>query len=675
MAQENSLYDVLIYGCELTGAERDTAVHKLAQLLKCEPQNAEKLLLASGTPLKRGIPAEKAEQIVQILSTIGVNSNYRPSQDSGVKLELEAVEESESKVVCPACGHRHEVAPGAMPPVACEECHVVFSKYDTVAQLKSEREAIKRRLLNEYQRTLAEQAAELKRQEEAERRRQIEEDLRKDLGLPKFVTTRQGVINSAAAIFVLGLALGGSAAYFLQPGAPEATGSNGVTAAAIDRLDPADFAHIEAKALSEQTAKAASQSDAAPETTTRTQAALVPTMLQELPKDPEWDRHLAGKAEAALAKGEVGSAVALAAHIRGPQTRIAEGARLAQSLAKAGKTREAASLFDRLTGEAEILPEGQAARVGALCEIAGRQAKPGTTLNAAKLISDHITDPAAKAVAEEQLGAARMRSGGTAEARAAFLRANQAVASITDPLDRALTLARTARAYAKAGSRGGAATLLEDVVKAAGSLPMGDRRTAVLEEAIQTYGEMGDTAAALQAADMIQPESARDRAIHGLIVADIARGSLGSALEAAQSIKTPAYRARAVAFLGVAQQDDPHYRALAQASIEEAAAAAETIRNPAEKLAVLSEVARYASRGLDGKLADKLFAEAEQLAAGLPASADRDAAHALIAANQARALRSAEANKRLTQLQDPALMQSLSDDLAAVKAAGLTLKP
>jgi hypothetical protein len=686
MVTGSTLFDVVIFGCDLEGAKREAAKQKLARLCKCEPHETEKLLRTGGMLLKRGITEDEARQLQQVLVDIGIRCNYRPSQASGIALELVPINEEDLPIICPACGHNHPSAPDGPKPDICENCGVVFSKYEKVSQIKLEREQIKRRLMEAHQRSLTEQTAEQKRREEEERRKRLEEEIRRELGLPRFVTSRRGIISSAAVIFGLGLSLGAAIVFLAQHDWDSTAHEPGLNADVLAQLDPAISAHIQASTLLGGSPgfmdrlMSGDSSDDSPEASDGSKppvkTALVSDMLTELSTDAEWDRFLSSRIDALVAKNAIAPALELVEHLRSPQARVGQGARLAESLAKNGKQPEAEKLFNRLANFAETLAGGETARVEALCEIARHQAYPEVNLATAQLIVDHIAVPADKAVAEVELGSARMTSNSGAEtAYAAFARANQAIAQITDHTERAFTVARTARSYAKTGSRGGAASLLEDVMKAVGSLPGGDGRNGVLNEMIQAYAEIGDTDSALKTADLIGPPAARDKAIYGLVVAEITRGRLAEAMETAETIKNPAYQARALGFLGLAQQEQALYRTVAPVSFEQARQAAESLANPTERLAVFSEIARYASRDPDNRLADPLFAEAEKLASALANPADRDSAQAIMAANHARALRFADADKKLAEVRDPGLVQSLGQDLAEIKAAGTLAKP
>lgn len=676
MAAGSSVFDVVIFGTDLEGIAREQAKRKLAELALCDPNQADQLLRTDGAVVKRQATSEEARRLQQQLSQLGIKCNYRPSIATGGTFELVPVEEEEPVIVCPACGHSHRVDPAVPKPEICEKCGVVFSKFEKVSEIKLEREQIKRRLLSQHQRLIDERAAEQKRLDEEARRKLLEEEIRKQLGLPKFVTTRRGIISSAAVIFGLGLFLGSGAVYLTQHEWKGSTKDSGVSAADFSQLDPTILAHIQAQTLLGGGAGmfgqmlAADPAGGADASHAPSKANLLALMLAEINTDAEWDLFLSSRIEGLLSKGEIPVALQLAEHLRNPQLRVARGARLAEYLIKNGKTQEAEKLFNRLTNVAESLSTGEEARVEALCEIARHQESPGTTLATAQLISDHITVPASKAVAEAELGAAKWSLGYVEEARVAFSRANQAVSQIADPPERLLAVARTARSYARSGSRGGAASLLEDVSRGIAALPESHQRNAVLEEVMKSYAELGNVQSALQAADRVSNPVDRDKAIHALVVDELTAGRLTEAMEAADAMKTPAYQARALGFLGRVQHEQPNYQVLATASFERARTLAGAIVNPGERLAVTSELARFASRVPASRLADQFFADAEsQSAAILVDAPDHDPALAILTYNQARAFHPADAEKTRAAVRDPALVHALAQDLAEIKEA------
>ncbi|MGZ8966204.1 hypothetical protein [Methylomagnum sp.] len=686
MSGHDKKFDVVILGTDLQGSEREEAAKRLAGLLKIAPYKAEGLLNQGEVPVViREVSHEQARQYHQALTSLGIKCTFRPSIVSSRKLELVPIVHEDESIVCPACGHRHKLALDIAKPEICTKCGVVFNKYDKVEQIKEEREKIKRRLLQQHQRSLDEADEAQKLKEAEERRQRLEEEIRKELGLPRFVTNRKMLIGSVGLLFTIGTALGAGTAYFLPPllgyapaGGPSAQSQVKALlslpeGANLGEMDPAALAHLQASALLNRPAgfmdKLATGGDAtaagAP-----LEAPLLDEMLAGLRADAEWDWFLSSRADALVDKGAAKAAVELAEYPRDPRLRFRYGAALAQRLAQRGETGSADKLFTRLANRAETLPDGEMARVRALCEVARYQTKPDTTLAAGQLISDNIVAPAEKAVTAAELGAARMSLGQFDKARAGFANANRYIAEVNDPYARALAVTRTASAYAGAGSRGGAFSLLEDVGGGGvGNLTQEWQRDAVLKEVVQAYGELGDVAAGLQAASRMVSATAKNKAVYGLIVTAANHGHIAEAMQAVNSVEIPAYQARAHGLLGLLQGGQPAYKGLMAGSFQQAHEVAGTLTNPAERLAVLGELARFAAHAGAVDMATQYFTEAEQLAESTRNTPDHDRAMAVLAANEARAQRFAEADKVLAEVGDAPLAQSTHKDLGEVKTA------
>lgn len=685
MPNRDKKFDVVILGADLQGGEREEAAKRLAALLKIPPIKAEGLLRPRDVPaVIRDVTHEQASHYQRAMLELGIRCNYRPSASASRKLELVPITQEDEPVVCPACGHRHRVALEAPKPDICNKCGVVFSKYDKVEQLKGERERIKRRLLQQHQHAQEAAEEERKRREEEARRKRLEEEIRKELGLPRFVTNRRMLIGSVGLLFSVGVALGAGTAYLLPPllGYAPAGGSSAKSELGallsvpggvdLSEMDPAALAHMQAAVLLNQSAgfmgKQGAGGDAAA-AEAPTQAPLLNEMLTGLQADAEWDWYLSSRTDALVEKGAVKEALELAEFPRDAALRFRYGAALAQRLAQRGDTLNADKLFIRLAARAEALPDGEVARVRALCELARYQPEPDSALAAAQLIGDNIMAPAEKAVAMAELGAARMSVGQTDKARAAFGNANRFIAEINDPYARALAVTRTARAYAGAGSRGGAFSLLEDVSASVGNLSKDWQRDAVLEEVVYAYGELGDVTSGLQTAQRISSATAKSKALYGLIVTAANHGHIAEAMEAVHVVEVPAYKARAHGLLGLLQSGQPTYKNLAAESFRQARKAAGDLSNPAERLAVLGELARFAAHVGAVDNTNQIFTEAEQLVESTRNTPDHDRALAVLAANESRAQRFAEAEKSLAEITDAELLKSAQKDLSEVKAA------
>ncbi|BCX82897.1 hypothetical protein MIT9_P2488 [Methylomarinovum caldicuralii] len=182
------------------------SVEMLMEKLNLSRQQAERL--ASKRLARRNIPLEEAKQVCAKLRALGLTCNYRPTLFSGAKLELVPLDErpAEEKFVCPACGHEQAVGDGTFHQ--CEKCGVVKEKWEKVQAEKLERERIKRALLRRHEEERRRCEEEAAWEEERRRREALEEEIRKQLGLPKFMHSRTALFSSASLILLGGVLAG-----------------------------------------------------------------------------------------------------------------------------------------------------------------------------------------------------------------------------------------------------------------------------------------------------------------------------------------------------------------------------------------------------------------------------------------------------------------------------------
>ena len=121
MTTAERTYDVVLYGTDLQGSEREVALDKLARLLKIGVEGAEQLMRTRGNVIAKSLAEERAERVYQKLMSIGIRCNLRPAVTS-MDLELVPMEGPDTMIACPACNHIHRVKEGAPAPGICEQC-------------------------------------------------------------------------------------------------------------------------------------------------------------------------------------------------------------------------------------------------------------------------------------------------------------------------------------------------------------------------------------------------------------------------------------------------------------------------------------------------------------------------------------------------------------------------
>ena len=635
-------YDLVFFGTDLQGAQRVDALAKLAQLMKVPPDQLGTILDQRGGVIARGLASESGSEAQRKLMAIGIRCNLRPSGGWGAGLELVPMEQQANKVVCPACGQVHRKPEGDTPaPETCESCGVVFAKYDKVALEKKEREQVRRALLARQQGVIEQERKDRELREAQERRKKLEEEIRRELGLPRIIASRTRLIGSAAGIYLLGLLMGatGLIGYDLlvatESDASEPTpltlnalaasqsgidpsllsGSNisemspfatsAFAGAESEQLDPGVVAQMQIAGL----LNAAPGSVAAPQVAQAStfgaggadphrpgDLEFLDNKLSDLKTDAEWDLYVLARIDALRERGDAQRAAILVDHLRNPELRFDRGALLADSYWRQGRMAEAEELNLDLSAAADRLPDSAGSRVSAFCALARQLQKSGRPNEAdalriqATTIAAAVANPADKAAADSEIAALFSDLGRTQDARARFLAATRGLGSIADPADRLSAVAWIARSYAKAGYRASALSLLEEAVNNIDSIGDPEARARILGLIAQTNGLLGDMKAAKETAARILSPTAKDRTLYRLASAEIASDRLANAIDLTEGLQTPAYRALAFALLGLRQQKQPADRALAARSTEEATGALAMIGDPAEKLAVTAEL-------------------------------------------------------------------------------------
>lgn len=102
-----------------------------------------RIMLNQTVVLGENIPKDKAENLLEKLTAIGLKCRLDPMALSLVPIEEE--EQQNAVYRCPACGHAQPPARGGNPDI-CERCGVVGQNYETTNELKQALEMERRRL-------------------------------------------------------------------------------------------------------------------------------------------------------------------------------------------------------------------------------------------------------------------------------------------------------------------------------------------------------------------------------------------------------------------------------------------------------------------------------------------------------------------------------------------------
>jgi hypothetical protein len=648
MKSAEKLYDLFVYDCDLEGEEREDAKTKLAKILKIKAEQVESLFNGKGTAVGKAVPLEIAQKFHQTLLALHIRCNYRPSNAATVDLELAPLK-PEKIVTCPACACIHRYPEDEPAPSICEKCGLVFAKYERVEQVKEERDKIKRTLLAQHQRLLDAEREEREQKEKALRRAELEQQIRKELGLPKFAASRSGLISTGMAIFLLGLGLGGGGVVAVQtwtqpeesklaatagkpPGIPQAA------------LSQADF-ELQIQQLQAQEAQAATPTDSRaapaplpgeammPQATgaagnMQALSPLLQEMLAEFNQNAEWDGLRLARAKAAFDQGVLAEAMQELAGVSLAKRRAEQGADWADWLMRQNYAPQAEKLYAYLGRSLEKPATGGIETIEALMLLARRQTAAGFAGQAASALKAAARLAAGDASACGKASAAAIASvqASPAQAPSDFHKAQAGLAAIGEPALRDTCKASLARIYAQAGgARFAANSLLQDSL---GSM-------AGMEAAARLYAEWGETASALALARKLPEGYSQERLLYRLLADGFAAGRAEGAAEILSFLRLPAWRARVQGLLAAARKPG---------MLENARATAETIADPAEKAALMSELARIAAQLSDSGNAEALFRQASSMASGLAPSPSRNAVAAILARNQALAQSLSSAN-------------------------------
>ncbi|WP_295458767.1 tetratricopeptide repeat protein [uncultured Thiodictyon sp.] len=732
MTTHQTRYDLVFFGIDRQGPERTEALIKLAQWMNVAPDQLAPVLeqrrRVIASDLDEAAGAETQRQVI----ALGIRCNLRPHVAYDVSLDLAPLEAPPTVIVCPACGHYHNVKANQPPPAACEKCGIVFAKYEKVAQEKKERELVRQSLLSDQQRRQDQEQKEREERLAQERRRKLEDEIRKELGLPRMVRSRASLLGSAAGIYCLGLVMGagGLVGYDLlfgsggtiaaQPrpfgvgalagqGAAD-FGESGFGASGAGASNPGMAAQVQVAALLAAAASGAAATEsgdgAAPRggdaatlssqsgqlvnaatagssrqhgqgaavasATASDTAGFLSNQLADLKKDTEWDLYILGRMDALREQHATARAIALVDHLRNPELRFDRGAWLADTLWNDGQLADAERLYQSLMAAADREPDTAGARVAALCTLArhlnrvGRPADADLLLRQAKTIAEAVTGPADKIAADSEIGALLTNLGRPQDARVYFTGATQGLGRIPVPADRLAAIPGLARGFAKAGFRTSALNFLEEATKNIESVNGPQERARILGVIAETTAHLGDIQAAKGAAARIAGPLNKDRTVYHIIADQIVSDRLANAMDVSEGLQTPTYQALAAGLLGLQQQRHPAYRPLAAQSSEKAIAAIAALTDPAQKSVISAEIARLAVRGGDPKTADGYFAQARQLAEAIPSVPERDRALAILATNEALALRLGDARQKLAKISDTPLRLALTNDLSGL---------
>lgn len=681
-----NLYDVVFLGIKPDLPDRKATIAGIAKVLEADVEEIEYLLDNNiSTAVKKSVPLRAARKYQVDILRLGGLSKYRPT----LKLELAPLEEAkpaEATFVCPACDFRQNFPSEAELPVMCPQCGIIPSKYDKLAALKEEREKMKKRLL-EMQKAREEQTQAINEQQELEaRRRQMEEEIRKELGLPRMLNSRLRIFGSAAFLWMLGIGMGGGGASFYyrviaeeNVNAALAAGGGGTDALLNpfdnnSQISPQQDTLQQVFALSRRPNRAGGEpetpvpaADPAPAAGSKAGRLDTRAIWQDMPQDREWDLFLAAQARRQIDLQQQVKAYHLADAIASPRVKIATWGQIAEQFYKAKDIANGENLFNLMANFANNLQDG-GERVEAQGLLAmslfrvGNIEKAHEILQTTEKLALTRGNPADTARALARVASYQSQTGKQAQADANFRRVNTLIHSLNDNSALLRAYARLAASYAESGNRAVAMAILNETLNASGQVKDKAEENRLLGELAEAFVSLGDTDSALLAVAKLEPAS-KDKALYKLACELAYADRLYDAMKIMDKIEPPEFKARAATLVSRMQRSHPDMLALAASSWDKATAAQGQIQSAQDQSIVRGEIARYlAHAGQPQSVVEDWARKAMASTQAIDTQAERDIALALLAANLARANQAKLAGDAIKLIQTPVITDSADKD-------------
>ena len=695
-------YDLLYFGVAEKEDARELAALGLARLLAIEVPQAEAVLNRPNVILRQQLLEEEAKALQAALFRIGIRSNYQPASRGAHQFELVPLEEEKARaesLVCPNCGAEITAEPGEALPEVCPSCDIVFAKYAQYTQEQKQRERLRQRLLAKMK------AEEAEAREEAERiarlalERHVEDEVRRELGLPSVINSRARVAGAAGGLLLAGLLVGLGAAQLAgrfgeEPPAEAAPGiavSEAATPGAeiTFQADPGAelVAAMQGDAsvdLEASLAAAGAQGglvDPLVHGATGLPAAAVnvdPALPQAVGGIPGGGDKTGRRAEvrrtavdpalvravmigdATVASDPVEALGGLALHfkaIRQPNKAAAVVAEMQQRADGLSAGLPAAKALGTLAYVQSVLGDSDAAE---------RRFDQGLAL------AGQLKGGAERGLAFAALAAQAARGVRPGDADALFRRANGELVAIRDLSTRLLALCGIAESYALAGRRGTALSVLELVTRQAATVTDARSKSDVWQRLAQAQSALDDLSGAWETVRRIPGVPARDSTLYGVTRTALNRDYLTWGMELAGRLDTPRYAAMGQAWVGLARVSE---QLDGSAELARAEARARQIADPAEQADVFGQLGQIQWLSGDRPKAAEFIAEALRAAGQLPVPDTRDRVFAGLAERYAGSLMSDEAAAVAAHIQDVQIKASVEQTVAGARRLAAIVLP
>ncbi len=715
-------FDVVLYGIK-DGRERSEVAQALAGVFSIALDRAQRLVgRDKATVIKKAISLEQVNRLTSLLSEAGAMANYKPTAFSGKRLELVP---KTVKVDCPECSHHMELAEGEARPATCPACGLVFSKYEKLKDRKHEVEAIRARLERMQALREEEQQKQAAQQEDDRRRKELEEQIRKELGIPPLVDRKWKLWSSAVATLFLGVGLGvagtalltqesrsldastlevaeesalalasqmsqsfdasGTAALLgseMSPSALQAVGQKSMqdlAALSQDILEQASLPERQGDPVGAEAVEGAlaGTSGSPGSTAARHDLGLIDTENRNLERlkslvtvDAEWRDFLSTKARQALDAGDHALAERITTQIQDPSARLEGLARIAAQDMAVGDADSAQTriglVIDQSMGIS--LPLARVERITAIVPVLAQSQGPWLVAPLIEKAQEWTATLAPTSVQAEgwaRIARAQAETGLAGDARQSIRRA---VEALNEAMPLSLNIRifnQLATAVDRLGARDVARRVLEENAAKLDKISTSAERDAVVLGLANTWIEIGQLERGFDLAARAFDPYARDRFLLDLVAERSVAGRYLGLSQIAERIQTPEDRARAYGLLGVAS-DDP---VLAREHFEKALAAVRDVQSGPLQAEIQAEIARMLMRSGYRQSGTQLFGKIESLLERQAPGTERDIGWAILAANRSRALEPAIADDYLQHVSDTEVLDLARLDLNRVAQA------
>jgi hypothetical protein len=712
-------YDVILFGIRGEGDESEQAKRKIAELLELDPSKIDEALQShTGLVIHNGVSMDVAKKLQTGLAKVGGICNLRPAKSSLHRLELVPMEVKEEKPTfeCPACGFKEEFENPEDVPQACPSCGVVPDKYAQVQDEKAERERIKKRLLEAHRAREQQGADEYERRQAEARRMQLEEEIRKELGLPRTLTTRGRLISTAAALWVTGVAMGiGLLLTYQMLTAPlgpptqqtaaarPATPQPGISPEALAAQMPmggippnqelamqmASFvqtlpevpeaeasAPLSPEATSTPAPSAVVASDTGELTITGAAAPVSKSILDASAlwtahrDDPAWEHFLGLAVTRQLAAKQVDKASALARAMPDGIDKWSALLEIADHVHHLGDPAKRNKLLDDIEAIIVATPSAplRVAGLGLLSQRLngfGELKRAGDAERKAEKLASETPLADGKVAAQGMLAWHQLASHQDAKAERSWRDANRALAGIKDPASRLENSIELASSYARAGKRAEAVGILAGTINLAGRIGDAGQRATFFDRITRAFAASNDVDAAVAAASRQPSAEARDKSLVNAIAVEVNNGEPYLALELADALQGPVYQALGRTAAAWSLKTEKQLHGFADDNLNRALKALDKVTLPADQAVARAVISHYLAWLQDmPKAAEDMAKAALDSATRIDGQPERNKVLAVVATEVGKGQMISLSHDGAAQIIDPDLTKSVTDELA-----------